>query len=202
MAARVYDMQVKTKLDDETEYNDLVVGEEFDYCGSERFPDGLYISFVGRESESSVIRDSNRKSNYIDTRSTFDVEGIGNGDSAYSGATRDWKIVSGGIDLLSGDFAISFDWEIVKRDTLKAIAAISETNISVKNWFISLTVVADGQLDMWKDYHLFYQKEGVNYAKIVAYGNKGTVNSTPANLTATKIKITFVRREATIYMPL
>ncbi len=89
---------------------------------------------------------------------------------------------------------ISFDWEIVKRGTLETIDAISETNISANNWFIGLTVVADGQLNIWDGYHLFYQKEGANNAKIAVYGNKGTVNSMPTDLTATKAKITFVRR--------
>ncbi len=103
MAARIYDMHALTKLDDEAEYGALVMGEEFDYYESETSPDGLYISFVGRESDCSVIRDGNRISNYIDTSSTFTIEGIGNADSVYRGITRDWKIVSGGSDLFSGE---------------------------------------------------------------------------------------------------
>ena len=65
--------------------------------------------------------DSQRTEGYIDYSSEFYLKGVSNGDNGYDGISRDWRVVSGGTDNLTGDFAVSYDFEIVKRGTLESI---------------------------------------------------------------------------------
>ena len=210
VAAKLYGLTAKTKLDDAAEYAALVKGSEFDYYEhiTESVPDGIYVS-IPSATGVFVIRDSKRANNYIDYSKEFYLKGVGNNDANYSGISRDWQVVAGGKSQFSGDFAMMYDMRVVGKN-LEAIDSADSTNISAQNWFHYVAASKTSKIDVWNQYYLFYiSRSGAatekDKARLDAYFGKaasvtGTANKSDEVFTATQLRVGLIRSGDTLYI--
>ena len=195
MSAKAYDLVAKTKADDEAEYTALVTGEEFDFYDAQGGADGLYVT---APSGSGYVRDSARASSYLNTAGDVIVKGISNGDADYTGITRDWRVVSGGTDVFSGDLAMTYDFTLLGKD-LSAVSDTNASNVATCNWFHVVTASVDNVLNAWSDYHLLYWHS--NAASSVGIRTLGALTGTNAeNNTAVNVKVVLVRKDNNLYV--
>lgn len=200
MSAKLYNLTAKTALDDPDEYAAATVGAEFDYYEStQSVTDGLYVNMPS-VTGTYVVRDSQRTEGYIDYSSEFYLKGVSNGDDGYDGVARDWTIVSDGTNRLDGDFAVSYDYKIVKRGTLESIDAITAENISSMNWFHGVTISTDSVFNAWTDYSAVYRKSGsgTTTARVNPLG-EGTMTEVDG-FTATSIRFVIVHSGDVAYI--
>ena len=107
-------------------------------------------------------------------------------------------MVSGGTDNFTGDFAVSYDFEIVKRGTLESIDALSAENVSAVNWFHVASISTDNVFNAWKDYHVLYWKTSDTTAKVAGLG-EGIITAREG-LTDTKLRVVIVRSGNVAYI--
>ena len=198
MSAKLYGLTAKTKLDDAAEYDALVKGSEFDYYEhiTESVPDGIYVS-IPSATGVFVIRDSERANNYIDySQASFYLKGKNNGATGFSGLTRDYAVAFSGAQMITGDFAVSYDYEVVGVD-FEAIENIVEPTAT--NAFHGITISEKNTMAAWNDYHVFYRKEAnAQSVKIQSFG-KGDMQGAEG-ITATKFRAVVVRSGNTVYI--
>ena len=198
MSAKLYGLTAKTKLDDAAEYAALVKGSEFDYYEhiTESVPDGIYVS-IPSATGVFVIRDSERANNYIDySQASFYLKGKNNGATGFSGLTRDYAVAFSGAQMITGDFAVSYDYEVVGVD-FEAIENIVEPTAT--NAFHGITISEKNTMAAWNDYHVFYRKEAnAQSVKIQSFG-KGDMQGAEG-ITATKFRAVVVRSGNTVYI--
>ena len=198
MSAKLYGLTAKTKLDDAAEYDALVKGSEFDYYEhiTESVPDGIYVS-IPSATGVFVIRDSERANNYIDySQESFYLKGKNNGATGFSGLTRDYAVAFSGAQMITGDFAVSYDYEVVGVD-FEAIENIVEPTAT--NAFHGITISEKNIMAAWTDYHVFYRKEAnAQSVKIQSFG-KGDMQGAEG-ITATKFRAVVVRSGNTVYI--
>ncbi len=198
MSAKLYNLTAKTKLDDAAEYAALVTGSEFDYYEhvTESVPDGIYVS-IPSTTGVFVIRDSERANNYIDySQASFYLKGKNNGATGFSGLTRDYAVAFSGAQMITGDFAVSYDYEVVGVD-FEAIESIVAPTAS--NAFHGITISEKNTMAAWSDYHVFYRKElDAQSVKIQSFG-KGDMQGAEG-ITATKFRAVVVRSGNTVYI--
>ena len=195
MNANAYDLVAKTKADDEAEYTALVTGDEFDYYEVQGGADGLYVT---APAGSGYVRDNIRTASYISTAGEFTVKGKSGNDGSYTGVTRDWRVVSGGTDVFSGDLAMTYDFTLLGKD-LSAVSDTNASNVATCNWFHVVTASVDNVLNAWNDYHLLYWHS--NAASSVGIRTLGALTGTNAeNNTAVNVKVVLVRKDNNLYV--
>ena len=199
MSAKAYDLVAKTKADDETEYTALVTGEEFNFYEAQGGADGLYVT---APSGSGYVRDSARASSYLNTANDVIMKGVPNGDADYTGITRDWRVVSGGTDMFTGNFALTYKFRVLGKN-LEEITAPSSSNISTNNYFHYVGFSKTSSVNTWQ-YFMFYIKNNDSSANI---GNSfGFVNGAGLNkaanvsTTVVEVEVVLVRSGNTVYL--
>lgn len=210
MSAKLYNLTAKTKLDDAAEYAALVTGSEFDYYENytQSAPDGIYIN-IPTSTGTFVVRDSGRADNYIDYSKNFYLKGKGNKDTNYTGASRDWQVVSGGKSVFDGDFAMMYDMRVVGKN-LETIDAANSTNISEQNWFHFVGVSQKATIDTWNQYYLFYISRAFagtekDKSRLDTYFGKaasvtGTDSKSDEVFTATQLRVALIRSGDKLYI--
>lgn len=190
-ATRVYDMSAKTKEDDPADYASLTSGSEFTfYLPSGDPEDGLYAVVPTPGSSYAVRADSTPK--YISTADNSYLRGVGNNDANYNGATRDWAVVQNGSQAISGDFVLSYNFEIV-NSAFNDITIGELPTTTFKNSFHGISVAESSNMNGWNNYHLFYSK-GENQSLTGTWKlGGGTLTGDKGNLSSIKTKAMVVR---------
>lgn len=170
--AKFYDLQAKTKIDDEKDYYEIIEREEIAKYENLSAANGLSIT-RGTTNGSTILRDYNHF--IVNTSESFQLGGAGLNDANYVSPNRDYAICIDGNNGLYGDFVFSYDFKVVNKDFVE-IDVPNSMNVSTQNFFHILTASDNGQVDPWNQQHLLYWKQNDECVKLATLGSGSSVN--------------------------
>lgn len=153
---KFYDLKAVTLVDDKDEYKNA-----FDTLNLDKYENmtGKEGVVIGHKSSSMIARPSDIDTeSYIDPSSTFNISGADNGAGGIYTGIRDNVVVYNGLTLLTGDWKVSYDVQILNSD-FEPIETPSDAALGSGNYFFYYGVsTAENEPKMWERLQLWWRK--------------------------------------------
>lgn len=192
--AKFYDMEAKTKVDDLSDYNEVIARSEIQKYEGLKGGDGLSLS-RGSLTGKTILRDYDDF--VVNNGTTFNLGGLGANDPNYTSPNRDYIISVDGSSNLVGDVVVEYTFKVV-NSKFENIDALSASNVSAMNYFHVLTVSTVEHVGMWGEQHLLYWRTSDTTVQVTTLGSSSGVSL--QNVTDIEVECKVVRSGSMVYV--